>query len=341
MIRVPAASGTPDWTRRVPGSFLLRAVSVAGMGVLPAAPFGRLLTAMVTPFTSAGALDVDGAAELASWLVDQGNDGLVISGTTGESPTTTDDEKDRLLRAVVEAVGDRASIVAGVGTYDTAHSVELAKAAEKAGATGLLAVTPYYNKPPQEGLLAHFRAVADSSGLPVMLYDIPGRTGLAIETPTLHRLAEHPRIVAVKDAKGDFKGTAQVRAASDLAYYSGEDVLTLPLLSIGAVGVVGVPTHVAAPRAKQMIEAFDAGDAATARDLHFRLLPVFTGFFRTQGVILAKAALNLAGLPAGPVRLPLVDADEAQIAQLRQDCDAAGIDLDGLRAGTRGSGSNA
>src|SRR3954452_15908241 len=311
------------------------------MGVLPPAPFGRLLTAMVTPFTKSGALDVDGAAALASWLVDNGNDGLVISGTTGESPTTTDDEKDRLLRAAVDAVGDRASLVAGVGTNDTAHSVELAKDAEKAGATALLAVAPYYNKPPQEGLLAHFRAIADATALPVMLYDIPGRSGIEIATDTLLRLAEHPRIVAVKDAKGDFRGTATVRARSDLAYYSGEDILTLPLLSLGAVGVVGVPTHGAGPHVQRMIESFDAGDAAAARELHLRLLPVFTGFFRTQGAILAKAAMNVAGLPAGPMRLPLVDADEAQIAQLREDRQPAGIDLDGLRTDSARSGSGA
>ncbi|HSP38622.1 MAG TPA: 4-hydroxy-tetrahydrodipicolinate synthase [Frankiaceae bacterium] len=303
------------------------------MGVLPPAPFGRLLSAMVTPFTASGAVDLDGAAELATWLVDSGHHGLVISGTTGESATTTDEEKDRLLRAVVEAVGNRASIVAGVGTNDTAHSVELAQAAEKAGAHGLLAVTPYYTKPPQEGLITHFRAIADSSGLPVMLYDIPGRAGVAIATPSLLRLADHPRIVAVKDAKGDFTGTAQVRAATDLAYYSGEDVLTLPLLSLGAVGVVGVPTHVAGPQIGHMIALYDAGDVAAARDVHLRLLPVLHGFFRTQGVILAKAALNAAGLPAGPVRLPLVDATEAEIAQLHVDCEAAGIDLGSVRDG--------
>jgi 4-hydroxy-tetrahydrodipicolinate synthase len=310
------------------------AVSVSRMGVLPPAPFGRLLSAMVTPFSASGELDADGAAELATWLVDGGHDGLVISGTTGESATTTDDEKDRLLRAVAEAVGDRVPLVAGIGTNDTAHSVELAQAAQKAGASALLAVTPYYTKPPQEGLLAHFRAVADATDLPVMIYDIPGRTGLAINTDTLLRLAEHPRIVAVKDAKGDLRATAQVRAATDLAYYSGEDVLTLPLLSLGAVGVVGVPTHVAGPAVKAMIEAFDGGDAATARDLHLRLLPALTGFFRSQGVILVKAALNAAGLPAGPVRLPLVNASEAEIVQLRSDCTAAGIDLGTVRTGS-------
>jgi 4-hydroxy-tetrahydrodipicolinate synthase len=304
------------------------------MGVLPAAPFGRMLSAMVTPFTADGALDVDGAAELASWMVDAGHDGLVVSGTTGESATTTDEEKDRLLRAVVEAVGNRASVVAGVGTYDTAHSLELAQAAEKAGAAGLLAVTPYYTKPPQAGLLAHFRSLADATGLPVMLYDIPGRSGVPLETATLLRLAEHPRIVAVKDAKGDLKATAQVRAGSDLAYYSGEDVLTLPLLSLGAVGVVSVPGHVAGPQIRRMIELFDDGDAAGALAAHLRLLPVLTGFFRTQGVILTKAALNVAGLPAGGVRLPLVDATDAEVAQLHRDCEAAGIDLGALRAGT-------
>ncbi|HMA46425.1 MAG TPA: 4-hydroxy-tetrahydrodipicolinate synthase, partial [Frankiaceae bacterium] len=202
------------------------------MPVLPHAPFGRVLTAMVTPFTAEGSLDLDGAAALAAHLVDSGNDGLVVSGTTGEAPTTSDEEKDRLLRAVVEAVGDRAPIVAGVGTNDTHHTVELARAAEKAGATGLLAVTPYYSKPPQAGLLAHFRAVAEATGLPVMLYDIPGRTATALETETIVRLAGHPRIVAVKDAKGDLGATSWVLARTDLAYYSGDDVTTLPLLSV-------------------------------------------------------------------------------------------------------------
>src|SRR5215472_3013213 len=197
------------------------------------APFGRMLTAMITPMTADGALDADGAARLATYLVDDmRNDGLVISGTTGESPTTTNEEKDRLLRAVIEAVGDRATVVAGVGTNDTAHTCELAQQAERAGADGLLLVTPYYNKPPQEGLVAHFTAAADATGLPCMLYDIPGRTGMAIKTETLIRLAQHPRIVAVKDAKGDFGGTSQVMLATDLVFYSGDDILNLPWLSV-------------------------------------------------------------------------------------------------------------
>lgn len=289
------------------------------------APFGRVLTAMVTPFTRYGALDLSGAQRLASYLVGHGNDGLVISGTTGESPTTTDDEKERLLRAVLEAVGDRATVIAGVGTNDTRHTIELAQTAEKAGAHGLLVVTPYYSKPPQAGLLAHFRQVADATGLPVMLYDIPGRTATAIEPETMVRLAEHERIVAVKDAKGNFEESSWVMARSDLAFYSGDDKNTLPLLAIGAVGVVGVPTHLFGAQTKAMISAYLDGDVEGALTLHRRLLPVFTGFFRTQGVILAKAALRLAGLPGGPVRPPLVDATPEQVDQLRRDLTAAGF----------------
>jgi len=291
-------------------------------------PFGRVLTAMVTPFRSDGGLDVPGAQRLASYLVDEGgNDGLVISGTTGESPTTTDEEKERLLRAVLEAVGDRAVVVAGVGTNDTAHTLHLAQVAEKVGATGLLAVTPYYNKPPQAGLLAHFRALAEATTLPTMLYDIPGRTGTPIETETMVRLAEHPRIVAVKDAKGDLDASAWVMARTDLAFYSGDDKITLPLLSIGGVGVVGVPTHLVGPRTGEMIGAYESGDVQRALQLHRALLPAFAGFFRAQGVVMAKAALRLAGLPSGPVRPPLVDATANQVDRLRADLAAAGVAL--------------
>jgi 4-hydroxy-tetrahydrodipicolinate synthase len=291
-------------------------------------PFGRLLTAMVTPFTADGSLDLDGAARLANHLVDeQGNDALVVNGTTGESPTTTDVEKERLIRAVVEAVGDRAKVVAGVGTNDTRHTIELAETAEKAGAHGLLVVTPYYNKPPQSGLIRHFTAVADATGLPVMLYDIPHRSGVAIATETLVRLAEHGRIVAVKDAKGDLTATSWVTSRTELAYYSGEDSLTLPALAVGCVGLVGTSTHLTGALAKRMIEAYEAGDHGTALALHRRLLPLFTGIFRTQGAILVKAGLNAKGLPAGPVRPPLVDATDDEIAQLRADCAAAGLEL--------------
>jgi 4-hydroxy-tetrahydrodipicolinate synthase len=294
----------------------------------PRRPFGRLLTAMVTPMRADGSLDIAGAARLAVHLVDeQGNDALVISGTTGEAPTTSDAEKDALLRAVVEAVGDRALIVAGVGTNDTHHTVELARAAEKAGADALLAVTPYYNRPPQAGLLAHFTAVADATGLPVMLYDIPKRAGTELSTETLVRLGEHERIVAVKDAKGDPIASAWVTSRSDLAFYSGDDPLTLPLLAVGGVGLVGTSTHLIGRPAKRMIMAYESGDVTGALTLHRELLPLYTGIFRSQGVILVKAALNLLGLPAGPVRPPMVEATEAELAQLREDCAAVGVTL--------------
>jgi 4-hydroxy-tetrahydrodipicolinate synthase len=284
-----------------------------------------MLTAMVTPFARDGSLDLDGVGALATHLVDAGNEGLVLNGTTGESPTTTDAEKEAVVRAAAEAVGDRAHIVAGVGTNDTAHTIELARSAEKAGAAGLLVVSPYYNKPPQAGLLAHFRQVADATDLPVMLYDIPGRTGVPIATPTLLRLAEHPRIVAVKDAKDDLAASSEVLAGTDLAYYSGTDVLTLPLLSVGAVGVVSVVAHVVTPDLVEMLTAYAAGDAAGAAAIHQRLVPVFAGMFRTQGVILTKAALGLLGLPGGPVRLPLMDATDDEVATLRADLAAGGV----------------
>ncbi len=295
------------------------------MPASPAAPFGRMLTAMVTPFAPDGSLDLDGAQRLAEHLVAAGNDGLVVNGTTGESPTTSDAEKDAVLRAVLEAVGGRATVVAGVGSNDTRHTCALAQTAEKAGAHGLLAVTPYYNKPPQAGLLAHFRALADSTGLPVMMYDIPGRSGVPIEPDTMVALAEHPRIVAIKDAKGDLAAASSVLARSDLAWYSGEDILNLPLLSLGACGFVSVVGHLVADRLAAMIEAYLGGDVAAAARLHRGLLPVYTGVFRTQGVITTKAALADLGLPGGPVRLPLVDATEEQRAVLRADLADGGV----------------
>ncbi len=291
-------------------------------------PFGRLLTAMVTPFHPDGSLDVEGAANLATHLVDeQRNDALVVSGTTGESPTTTDAEKEILLRAVVDAVGDRARVVAGVGTNNTAHTIELAHAAEKAGAHGLLVVTPYYSKPPQAGIARHFLAVAGAVGLPIMVYDIPHRAGVAIATETMCRIAEHDRVVAVKDAKGDLIATSWVTARTDLAYYSGDDAATLPLLSVGGVGLVGTSTHFTGAMAKNMIEAYERADVAGALALHRTALPLFTGIFRSPGTMLVKAGLRALGLPAGPVRSPLVDATDDEMNQLRQDAAAAGIVL--------------
>jgi 4-hydroxy-tetrahydrodipicolinate synthase len=287
--------------------------------------FGSVLVAMVTPFTDEGELDLATAQRLATTLVDSGCDGLVVSGTTGESPTTSDAEKEALLRAVLEAVGERATVVAGVGTNDTAHSVELARAAAKAGAHGSLVVTPYYSKPPQAGLLAHFTAVADATDLPVMLYDIPGRSGVPIQAETLVRLTEHPRIKAVKDAKSDLYEAAWVMHRSGLEYYSGVDELNLPWLATGASGLVSVVGHVAAGHYRRMVDAVDAGDLATARSVNTGLLPAVRGIMtRAQGAIMAKAALQLQGvLPGRHLRLPLVSATDDEVALLRADLEEA------------------
>jgi 4-hydroxy-tetrahydrodipicolinate synthase len=295
----------------------------------PEPPFGRLLTAMVTPMSSDGAVDYEGAAQLAEYLVtEMRNDGLVVSGTTGESPTTTDAEKAQLISTVKEAVGDRAAIVAGVGTNNTAHTCELARQAERAGADGLLVVTPYYNKPPQSGLIAHFTAVADATALPNLIYDIPGRAGVPIATQTQIELAKHPRIVGVKDAKADFGAASTVMASTDLAFYSGDDIVNLPWLALGAVGFVSVVGHVVGDRLHEMIDAFLAGEVDTALAYHRNLMPVYTGIMsRTQGVITTKAALALVGLPRWSTRLPIVDATEAEIEQLRTDLLAGGVKL--------------
>jgi 4-hydroxy-tetrahydrodipicolinate synthase len=288
-------------------------------------PFGRVLTAMVTPFTAAGQLDLDTAQKLAHQLVEQGCEGLVVNGTTGESPTTTDTEKADLVRAVVHAVGDRAAVVAGAGTYDTAHSVQLARQAARAGAHGLLVVTPYYSRPPQAGLVAHFTAVADATDLPVMLYDIPARSIVPIAIETLYQLAEHPRIVAVKDAKGDFGCGAQVIATTDLAYYCGDDALNLPWLSVGAVGFVSVIGNVVAYRLRTMINAFETGEVATARDVHAATLALIRTFCMVGGVTFGKAALRLTGLDVGDPRLPQVAADPDQVTAITAALVEAGV----------------
>lgn len=275
-----------------------------------------MLTAMATPFTADGELDLSAAAALAEHLVDHGHDGLVVAGTTGESPTLAEAEHDALLRAVVEAVGHRAVVVAGSGNNDTRHSVLRARAAEAAGVHGLLVVTPYYNKPPQEGLALHFTSVASATGLPVMVYDIPGRTGVALATTTLLRLGEHERIVAVKDAKGDLFASSVVMAGSDLAYYSGDDALNLAHLTQGAAGVVSVVGHVAGEAYAAMVAAVDAGDLPAAIAVHRRLLPVVDAIMNhTQGAITVKAALQLLGVVAHrTVRSPLVAATDDQAA---------------------------
>jgi 4-hydroxy-tetrahydrodipicolinate synthase len=289
-------------------------------------PFGRLITAMVTPFDVAGGVDFAAAQSLATYLVDeQRNDGLVVNGTTGESPTTSDGEKAELVAAVVDAVGDRATIVAGVGSFDTIHTIQLADQAAKAGAHGLLVVTPYYSRPPQAGLLAHFRAVADATELPVLLYDIPGRTGVAIESSTLIELSRHEQIVGVKDAKGDLSASARVMAETELAYYCGDDALLLPLLAVGGVGIVGTSTHFSGSATLDLILAYERGDTEEAIRLHRQLLPIYRGIFRTQGVMLVKAGLALTGRGVGSVRLPMIDATEHEISHLREDLQAAGL----------------
>ncbi len=290
-----------------------------------AAPFGRLSSAMITPFNKDGAIDWAGVEKLAAHLISTGHDFIVVNGTTGEAPTTSDEEKIEIIKVVKKAMGGKGKVVAGAGNNETSHSIEQAKMAAAAGADGLLVVTPYYNKPPQAGIAAHFKAVADATDLPVMLYDIPGRTGMAIDPDTIVKLSEHPNIVALKDAKGDVASTSWVIKRCGIPVYSGDDILNLPLLSVGAVGFVSVCGHTVGKNLREMLDAWFDGNSARALEIHQQLLPVFTGTFRTQGAILTKAALNLMGLPGGYTRLPLVDATAEQIEQLKKDLAAGGV----------------
>lgn len=282
---------------------------------------------MVTPFNDDLSIDWEGVEKLAVHLEKSGHDGIVVNGTTGEAPTTSDDEKIEIIKRVKSATGGRLKVVAGAGNNETSHSIEQAQMAAKAGADGLLVVTPYYNKPPQAGIFAHFTAMAGATDLPVMLYDIPGRTGVAIETETIVRLAENPKIVALKDAKGDLASTSWVIQRSGIPVYSGDDILNLMFLSIGGVGVVSVCGHTVGDRLRILIDAWFAGDIRKAQEIHHQLLPIYSGTFRTQGAILTKAALSLLGLPGGKVRLPLVDATPEQIATLKDDLRAGGLAL--------------
>jgi 4-hydroxy-tetrahydrodipicolinate synthase len=282
---------------------------------------------MVTPFTKEGEIDWNGLESIADHLVSTGHDGIAVNGTTGEAPTTSDEEKDQIIRTVRKVVGDKIKIIAGAGNNETSHSVEQAQNAAKAGADGLLVVTPYYNKPPQAGVLAHFTAMANATDLPVMMYDIPGRTGIEIESDTIVKLSEHKNIAALKDAKGNPAATSWVIKRCAIPVYSGDDILNLPLLSVGAVGFVSVCGHTVGAELKAMLDAWFSGNSQKALEIHQKILPVFTGTFRTQGAILTKAALNLMGLPGGHTRLPLVDATDAQIAQLKIDLQAGGIKL--------------
>ena len=298
-------------------------MSVSGLDVT--ARLGTVLTAMVTPFKPDGSLDTAAAARLAAHLVDSGCDGLVLSGTTGESPTTTDDEKLTLLRTVLEAVGDRARVIAGAGSYDTAHSIHLAKACADEGAHGLLVVTPYYSRPSQAGLLAHFTAVADATDLPVVLYDIPPRSVVPIAWDTIRALAEHPNIVAIKDAKGDLHGGGQIIAETGLAYYSGDDALNLPWLAMGAVGVISVWGHFAAGQLREMLSAFCSGDVATARKINVGLGRLSDAQVRLGGVTMSKAGLGLLGFDVGLPRLPQLPPSPDELTALAEDMRAAAV----------------
>ena len=292
------------------------------------APFGQLITAMVTPFDKDGAIDWDGVARLAQHLVDTGHDGIAVNGTTGEAPTTKSSEKLEIIKVVKSVVGSKVKVLSGAGDNETSYTVEQAKRSQDAGADGILIVTPYYNKPPQAGIEAHFRAVAAATDLPIMMYDIPGRTGVEIESDTIVKLFETvDNIVALKDAKGNIAATSWVIKRCGIPVYSGDDILNLPFLSVGAVGFVSVCGHTVGRELKEMLNAWFAGDSARALEIHQQLLPVFTGTFRTQGAILTKAAMNLMGLPGGTTRLPLVDATAAQIEQLRKDLSAGGVTL--------------
>lgn len=292
---------------------------------IPPRPFGAVGTALVTPFTAEGELDLDAAQRMVEHVVACGNDQLVVAGTTGEAPTLSTAEKLALVRAVREAAGPSVSVIAGVGTYDTAHSLELVRAHEGTGADGLLVVTPYYSKPSQEGILAHTRAIADASELPIMLYDIPGRAGVALQRETILRLAEHERIVALKDAKADLQEATLVMAETGLAYYSGEDALNLPWLAIGAAGIVSVVGQVAGELEVALVRAVDASDLAEARRLHIALAPLVEAIMtRMPGAVAAKTALHLQGvLPNAVMRPPHADATQEQARALAAALEAA------------------
>jgi 4-hydroxy-tetrahydrodipicolinate synthase len=288
--------------------------------------FGSLVTAMVTPFRDDHGVDLDGAQALATHLLDTGSDAVVVAGSTGESPTLTHKEKAELFRAVADAVHGRGKVICGTGTYSTAETLELTQAAEDAGADGLLVVTPYYNKPPQRGLIAHFERVAQATELPIIAYNIPGRTATRIEHDTLVQLARSPNIVAVKDSTGDFQGISRLIAeVPDFEVYSGDDWATFGYVCLGAVGVISVAGHLVGPQIRQMIELIDTGDIAAARKIHEALSPLYNALFVTSNPIPLKAALQMVGRPAGEPRLPLVPATAEERERVRRALEDAGL----------------
>jgi 4-hydroxy-tetrahydrodipicolinate synthase len=289
--------------------------------------FGSVITAMATPFRDDYALDLDGAQSLAAWLLENGSDGLVVGGSTGEAPTLTHAEKRDLFRAVVDAARGKGKVICGTGTYDTAETIQLTRDAEEAGADAALVVTPYYNRPPQRGLVAHFTKVADATALPIILYNIPSRTACLIETETLLRLAEVENIVAVKDSTGDFQTASRIIKESppDFDLYSGDDWATFPLCCMGAAGIVSVAAHLVGDRIREMIELIETGDVPSARKIHDDLMPLFRGLFVTSNPIPLKVALEIAGRPVGPPRLPLVPATGEERSKVEQAMRDSGV----------------
>jgi 4-hydroxy-tetrahydrodipicolinate synthase len=291
------------------------------------AVFGTLLVAMITPFNKDMSVDIVGARELARHLVDNGCDGLVVSGSTGESPTLTAQEKMSLFEAVVEEVGGRAAVVAGTGGYNTAQSIELTRDAERVGVDGIMLVTPYYNKPPQRALVEHFTAIAAATALPIVLYNIPSRSARNIEPDTVAALSRVKNIVAIKEASGDTVQVSRIRAVttSDFAIYSGNDTDTLPILAIGGVGVISVAGHLVAGMIKDMIEAYRSGHVTRAKDLHIKMMPLFDALFADTNPIPVKYAVGLLGLPAGPLRLPLVQIEDGTARRVREAMSDLGL----------------
>ncbi|BDG47995.1 4-hydroxy-tetrahydrodipicolinate synthase [Parageobacillus sp. KH3-4] len=280
--------------------------------------FGKIVTAMVTPFDRKGNVDFAKTTKLIDYLLENGTDSLVVAGTTGESPTLTTEEKVALFRHVVSVVNGRVPVIAGTGSNNTRASIELTKKAEEIGVDAVMLVAPYYNKPNQEGLYQHFKAIAESTSLPVMLYNIPGRSVVNISVDTIVRLSEIPNIVAVKDASGNLDAMTEIiaRTRDDFLLYSGDDGITLPVLSIGGAGVVSVASHIIGNEMQQMIAAFEAGELAKAAKLHQKLLPIMKGLFAAPNPVPVKTALQLKGLDVGSVRLPLVPLTEQERIEL-------------------------
>lgn len=289
--------------------------------------FGRVLTAMVTPFDGNLQVNYQAAQELAVRLIESGSDGLVVAGTTGESPTLTKKEKVTLFKAVVEAVGGRGTVIAGTGSYDTAESIELTKEAERTGVDGVMLVAPYYNKPSQEGLYRHFMAIAGETSLPVIVYNIPGRTGVNVTVDTMIRLSAASNIVAAKEASGNLSQISELyeKAPRDFMIYSGDDALTLPVLSVGGVGIISVAAHIVGRKIQEMINAFSRGDLATAIQIHTEISPLTRTLFITTNPIMVKAACNLLGFKVGGLRLPMVEASPAEIKIMQDELKKLGL----------------